>query len=59
MFRVAIEAFIKDLVIAGFTGLFSMFKKDPASETIKEIRNEDKEFNEPVPDKKTVIDNLP
>lgn len=58
MFRAAIAAFIKDLVVAGFTGLFSMFKKDPASETIKETRNEAVDYEKTPPDQHDVIDRL-
>lgn len=47
-------------IIAEFCkSIFARFKKDPANETIKEIRNEAKEMGEPIPDKKTIIDNLP
>lgn len=46
-------------ILVGFVkAIFARFQKDPASEAIKEIRDEAKSYESPVPGKPDVINRL-
>lgn len=52
------ESIFGTVLVGLIKAIFARFQKDPASETIKEIRDEAKSYESPVPDKSDVIKRL-